>query len=289
MVGLILLSFQQHTNYEKEDKTTHYLKTVGICKQPANIKIYDETGGTNFFRFLDGASDYYTTEPANTIENKHFQKYVNTISKYVFGKVESMGWCQGNRDKPQVELVFVYRSAISRGIAPFNFQPQRSHNTRYLDSPWVKLTLDKSPKTILRGVFIWNERQFLLDHRSMLERRVLDTKPLLPIDIQTFERWEKTDEQETLSGRANFVKKLPADMQWLFTYGTIADCDPPLTRASKCGLDTIAKAEKVGYTDLTKALIEQFFTSPKTNIRYDSVFDLKSVFNIEKYQIKKYY
>ena len=273
----------------KEEQNTHYLTTVGSCNQQATIKIYDETGGVDPFitEMYDGVrfERRYITKPINTIENKYFKNYVTNISKYIFTKVDAIGQCQETSNKPQVQLVFVYRPAISRGIAPFyDFNQTKSQDTKQLDSPWVKITLDRSPNLNVRAVFIWNERQFLLDQASIWEGRILDTKPPMPIALETFEGWENDYNDATPIQETILAEKLPADIGWLFKNAWIEDCGST-GGSARCGLKETIEREKLGYTELTQVLIDQFFASAKSKSRYDSVLDLKDVFNIDKYQI----
>jgi hypothetical protein len=266
----------------KEFQNTHYLKRGGSCNQPTTIKIYDETGGTQPVRI---SFDSYDFQPANTIENIHFKNYVNTISKYLFTKVDEMGLCQGTSPKPKVELVFVYRPAISRGILPYGFDPQLSKDTKYLDSPWVKLSLSKSPEIKIQGVFFWNERQFLLDQALTLGEPISDIKPLLPIPFETFDRWAIARggfmRPETID-----LKQLPPDIQQLFSRWS-TNWKSGREQAIE-HLQSMEEEEKIGYTDLTTTLIDRFFTSANIEIKYSDVFDLKNVFDIDKYRIYPY-
>jgi hypothetical protein len=64
---------------------------------------------------------------------------------------------------------------------------------------------------------------------------------------------------------------------------------PDLSSLAMRGLKTIMEGEKRGYGNLTKALIDQLFAKPQTEIRYDCVLDLKDIFNIDKYRINQLY
>jgi hypothetical protein len=188
------------------EKSTHYLKTVGSCNQQTTIKIFDETGGIDptAIKISDSSGNYaYQSKPVNTIENEHFKNYVTSVSKYVFAKVDAMDRCQGTSDKPQVELVFVYRPTISGGITPLDFQPNIS-GTNQLNSPWAKLALNKNKNNSsdlkMQAVFIWNERQFVFDkevncgwHDADGEPLLPIDLPLLPIDLKTFDRWQRDE------------------------------------------------------------------------------------------------
>jgi hypothetical protein len=292
-VAVLIVSTLLWVGWKNYDRSTRYLKTVGSCNQPTTIKIYDETGGIDpaGIQTFDPSGDYtYSSKPVNTLENKHFKNYVTTVSKYVFTKVDAMGLCQAASGKPQVDLVFVYRPAISSGITPFVFQPQKSPDTQQLDSPWIKLTLDKSPQLNLRAVFIWNERQFLLDQAViMVGRRSPEIKPLLPIDLDTFDRWARERDPNRLTKGTNFgefIKQLPPDIRWIFIWWSTGGKSGREQAIEQ--IRDVTEKEKIGYTDLNQALIEQLFTSTKVEIRYNSVLDLKNVFNIDRYRMYPY-
>jgi hypothetical protein len=178
IASLIILS-QLCSGCTNTSKSEYFMKIVGSCHQPTSIKIIDETGG----------SDPQPRSIRNS-QNSPFKTYVNTISKHFFTKIDAMGQCQGNSiGNPEVELVFVYRPIISYGIAPFNFELTKFNDTRQLDSPWVKLTIGKSHKLIVRAAFIWNERQFLLDQAVLSDARNVPTNPPLPIDSRIFSKF----------------------------------------------------------------------------------------------------
>jgi hypothetical protein len=308
IVALLVISTQFWFGSMKEDKNTHYLKTMGSCQQPTTIKIYDETGGVEPFSAWGLEEDSvwpfmwrqqeesrsvksYFTSPVNIIKHKYFKKYINTISRYVFAKVDAMGQCQGTAGLPQVELVFVYRPALSSGIVPFkDFTNSKSkfQATKQLDSPWVKLTLARSPQLNLKAVFIWSERQFLLDQALILGERSWDSRPPMPIALEIFDRWESDDpDPATPSQEASFARQLPADMRWLFKNARLSGLPNAVVGEVRSGLKFIMEQnDKPGYTDLNIALINQLFNDSKQQIHYDSVLDLKDLFDIDKYQIR---
>jgi hypothetical protein len=283
----LIVSTLLWVGWKNYDRSTHYLKTVGSCNQPTTIKIYDETGGIDpaGIQTFDPSGDYtYSSKPVNTIENKHFKNYVTTVSKYVFTKVDAMGLCQSASGKPQVDLVFVYRPAISRGIKPFVFQPHKSQGAKHLDSPWLKLTFNKSPQLHLQAVFIWNERQFLLDQAEiMLERRSPKIKPLLPIYLDTFDRWARERDRSKGTDFGKLIEQLPPDIQWIFIHWSTGGKSGREQAIEQ--IRDVTEKEKIGYIDLNQSLIAQLFASTKMEINYNSVLDLKSVFNIDKYRM----
>jgi hypothetical protein len=278
-------------------KSEYFVKTIGSCHRQTSIKIIDESNGI-------GTAGRSTS----TSQNPHFKNYVNTISKYVFAKVDKMGQCQGNRqNNPQVQLVFVYRPLIAQGIAPFNFEQTKSGDTQYLDSPWVKLTINRTPNPIVRAAFIWNERQFLLDQALLSGAHADPIKPLLPIDRDIFWRLVK-DYKETVviaprreavteNGADNVSRRLkksrtvalsqisqrlPADVIWLSGHMGLGSEFP-----GDNAMDGTINQGATAYINLTKALLDRRFSSIQTNQYYQSIFDLKNLFNINKYRINK--
>jgi hypothetical protein len=299
-----LMLSQLFVSCKDTSKSDYLVKTMGSCRRQTSIRIIDESNGiVSAGRFL------------LTSQDPHFKNYVNTISQYVFAKIDKMGQCQGNLQedrRPQVELVFVYRPLISQGIAPFNFEQTKSPQTQYLDSPWVKLTIDKLPKPMVRAAFIWNERQFLLDQALLSGARADTSKPLLPIDRDMYKKFiedykesvemaplreafsENSNSADNMSRRlqesktaalSQISQRLPADIIWLSRHIRFGG-DPPVGNNPMDETETINQ-EITAYINLSKVLIDSRFLSTQAKQYYQSIFDLKDVLNIDKYRINK--
>jgi hypothetical protein len=206
-----------------------------------------------------------------------------------------MGQCiEAVNGKPKVELVFVYRPLISDGIEPFDFERNKTDPVKQLDSPWVKITLNKSPNPLIHAAFIWSERQYLLDQALISGMLVSPTKPPMPLDESTFMKYGRDHLHTTFSARSpaaeavaqiNLSKRLPADILWLFNRGLMTGLtwdDDQAIHATEFRLER----ERVGYNDLTEALIDKFFASSKTEIRYQEILQLENIFNLCKYQLR---
>jgi hypothetical protein len=256
----------------------------GVCQQQPSVTIIDETKGMN-----TGLN--YSNDP-------RFKHYVATISQHFATKINQLGKCH------YVELFFVYRPLISAGIKPFDFDLAKSFDTRSLDSPWVKMTFANSYKPIARAAFIWNERQFILD-QALLSGASADTvTALLPIDAKVFNRFlgEYKDAKESALHEFTVASKvrnnggeypnilanktrqlrLPADLLWLFSHSGGFDWNLDTWEAKNRTIEQ--KIEQ--YIELTKVLISNSFTSVHAERVYRNIFDVKDIFNIDKYQIK---
>ncbi len=256
-------------------------------KVQTSIQIIDETGG----RQISGTSS------VASLQESPFKNYVTTLSKHVSAKIDDGAQCHGDlKSSPEVKLFFVYRRLVKTApiVAPFNLEERtQSNGTRHLDSPWVKLTFSRSPMLVVRAVFLWNERQFLLDQALMSGIRASPTNPLLPIDEPIFEQFVQdyidsvllAPSPEAVSA-SQISKRLPPDIFWLFSNAFQSTRGPFSGMVADARNSAVGQAAS-GYTDLTKALIDQFFASETTEIRYESVLDLKDLFTLDQYRIKK--
>lgn len=260
-------------------------------KVQTSIQIIDETG----WKWLSGTS-------IDTLRDSPFKNYVTILSQQVSAKIDGMAQCQGDlKSSPEVKLFFVYRPLFTYTgapiVAPFNLEPTQSNGSRHLDSPWVKLTFNRSPRLVVRAVFLWNERQFLMDQALMSGIRASPTNPLVPIDEPIFEQFvqDYTDSvllvpspEARLAGQASISKRLPPEILWLFRNAWQTTRAPFSGRVASALVFVLERGAS-GYTELTKTLVDQFFASAKTEIRYESVLDLKDLFTFEQYRIKNFY
>jgi hypothetical protein len=256
-----------------------------------SIQIIDESGG----RQLSGTS-------VATLEDSPFKNYVTTISKHLSAKIDEMAQCHGDlKSSPEIKLFFVYRPLVASTSAPigtpFNLERTQSNSTRHLDSPWVKLTFSRSPMLVVRAVFVWNERQFLLDQALMSGIRAPPNNSLVPIDDRIFEQFVQDYTDSVLlapspearpAAQASISKRLPPEILWLFRHAWQTTRGPFSTMVASTLRSTIKQAAS-GYTDLTKTLVDQFFASETTEMRYESVLDLKELFTLDHYQVNQHH
>lgn len=254
-------------------------------KVQTSIQIIDETGG----RWISGTS-------LATLYDSPFKNYATTISQHVSAQIDGMAPCHGDlKSSPEVKLFFVYRRLVKNApiVAPFNLERTQSNGTRHLDSPWVKLTFSRSPRLVVRAVFLWNERQFLFDQTLMSGIRASPTNSLLPIDGAIFGQFVQDYTDSVLlapspearpAAQASISKRLPPEIFWLFRHAWQTTLAPFSVMAASALNSTLTRAVS-GYTELTKALVDQFFASAQTEIRYESVLDLKNLFSLDRYRI----
>ena len=260
-------------------------------KVQTSIQIIDEADG----RQLSGTS-------IATLQSSPFKSYATTLSEHVSARIDEITQCHDDlKSSPEVKLFFIYRplvrSLTAPTVAPFNLERTQSNITRHLNSPWVKLTFNRSPLLVVRAVFVWNERQFLLDQALMSGIRAPPTKPLVSIDDRIFGQFVQDYMDSVLlasspeaqsAAQASISKRLPAEILWLFRHAwqsTLA----PFSMEVDHALRSTVERTVIGYTDLTKALVDQFFASETTEICYESVLDLKNLFPLDHYRVNQHH
>lgn len=290
------------------DDSIQYLNVVGSCNKQTSIALIDESRDSN---------DYVNMLPE---KRRLFKQYARNISQYLFAKIDAMGHCQGGwmRD-PEVEFVFVYRLLVGKAKfdALANFNISKSPDIRILDSPWVKMRIDRSPKLVVKAVFFWNERQFLFDQAVLSKNSSLPTPTLLPLEKSIYKRylddytnsvevipWKIMDdpslqthtsnwqhkrdkllqkaEKSRLTALSNISKRLPADLIWLFGHSGIRGENSGNTESSMYYF-IVSRSDR--YIDLTKTLLNLSFSSEQQEQKYTSILDLNGLFDINKYQI----
>lgn len=258
-------------------------------KVQTSIQIIDEADG----RWLSGTS-------IATLQDSPFKNYVTTLSEHVSAKIDEIAQCHEDlKSSPEVKLFFVYRplvrSTTAPTVAPLTLERTQSNGTRHLDSPWVKLTFNRLPMLVVRAVFLWNERQFLLDQALMSGIRAPPTNPLVSIDDRIFGQFVQDYTDSVLlasspearsAAQASISKRLPLEILWLFRHAWQSTRGSFSTIVDSALRSTVERAAS-GYTDLTKTLVDQFFTSAKTESRYESVFDLKDLFILDQYRVNQ--
>jgi hypothetical protein len=289
--GSLMLS-QLCISCKDTSESDYSVKMMGSCRQQTSIRIVDETRGLAPNARVDAKP-----------EDSAFKNYVNTISKYVFTRVDEMGQCHENGyDNPQVELVFIYRPITYCKVPPFNFERTQSNDSKHLDSPWVKLSMSKSSKLIVRAAFIWNERQLLFDQAVLSDpQTVSPIQPLLPLSGDVYSQFldnyksytqkyeyvgqEREADKVFQAKKAAAIAKLnlPPDIMWLFdrTGGFLSG-----TSNIVGTIHYVGDKRRVSYINLTKTLLNLRFASEQKEQSYQRVLDLKDVFNIDKYRIK---
>jgi len=234
------------------------------------------------------------------VNDPGFRAFITSVTGHVLSKFAGAMPCQENSDgEPMLNLVFVRLPLVTSRGEPISPMPSlnalHSDATRRLDSPWLKLTIGRSTSPQIHAVFIWNERQFLLDQAIMSGVRASSTTPLVSIDDRIFTQFVQNYTDSVLlaaspeaqsAAQSSMSERLPADILWLFRHAR-QSTRGPFSGEIDNALRSIIQRAAIGYSNLTKVLVDQFFASSTTEIRYESVLDLENVFTVDQYRINQ--
>ncbi len=251
-----------------------------------SMQVIDESTG----RQLSG-------ESLATVGDSNFKAFVTSISKYVVDKFGESAQCGKNSEVPaNITLFFVYRPLIAAKTAPVSppIVPENliSEATCYLDSPWAKLAISRSPKLSLYAVFAWNERQFLLDQALLAGADASHTESPASIEEQVFEKYvqDYTDSvllvpsSEAQTNLIHISERIPSDVLWLFRHAWQSTFAPFSMEARHTIGLTLTHATQQ-YMLLVETLVNQCFVPEKIEKRYNNILELNGVFNINQYRI----
>lgn len=285
---LVLVGVMSHSVFDLAQQAS-----ATMCNPKSyTVKIIDQS--------VTGQSEVPSVE---AVGDPHFRSFITSVTDHVLSKFMGKRPCQGNSDdEPIINLVFVRLPLVTSGNKPIAPVPSldapQSNVTCRLDSPWAKLTIRRSTSPLVRAVFIWNERQFLLDQVLLSGKKSgeshLLTVPLIPLTNRLFEQYARdyADSEILLSPSGersqtttNISKRIPADVLWLFRKSW-QSTRGPFSNIARSAMTTTLERAAGGYTNLALALFDQCFASTQNSEqRYESILDVRDVISLNKYQI----
>jgi hypothetical protein len=295
---------------EKIKAKLRYVVTIGLSVLTVFViyKVFRTTQATEAWmcnsngyaiRIIDNS---VTSEVRSikSVNDPYFKSFITSITDYISAKFSGAGSCKDNSgEEPMNRLIFVRLPLVTSGDEPIKPPPglptSRSNITCRLDSPWVQLAIRRSSSPIIDAVFVWNERQFLLDQVLLSGQRPSLTQPLIPLSNRLFQQYAAdyagSEIMRSPSGenpQPSISKRIPADVLWLFRHSWQSTRGPFSNIAQSAMRKTVEQSAN-GYTNLTKTLVDQCFTSGKTEIRYKNVLDLQQIFSLDQYRINQLY
>lgn len=241
------------------------------------------------------------SEPHGSVDEVRdplFKEFVASVSHYVLTTMSPSGSAEKISDNgAPVQLLFVRRPLIgsaSAGAAlPGDGPPPEG--ARHLESPWVKLTIGPPESCYVRAVFIWSERQFLLDQAVMDGADVSPNEPLSVIETTQFQQWAneyaeavigEPSREVRVSAVARLSERIPPDVLWLFRHAWQSTLAPFYLGAER---DLHATIERVAgaYTDLTIGVVDRFLESDSVEKRHDDILALRDIVPFDAYRFER--
>jgi hypothetical protein len=137
----------------------------------------------------------------------------------------------------------------------------------------------------MQGLFIWNERQFLLDQLLLSGADPGKTIEPIPVPSNLFNQYA-SDYVNSEMGRSSLggkshssiSERIPADVLWLFRNSPQTTLIP-FEIAAQTQMKIPAQRFSTNYIQLAKILLEQCLsTNASFNRHYGSIIDFRSLF-----------
>lgn len=237
---------------------------------------------------------------ADRTNNRLFDEFVGSVSNILSDKViESGVHGTSSETNPTLEQIFKYNPLIVSKNTPTSSMPAMVPLTDefscHLDTPWVQLSITRPPNVHVQAVFIWNERQFLIDQYLLAGGKLLPAGQSNSVEASVFDEFVRdytdtillapTPEAKSVA-QNSISERLPPEILWLFRQAWQSTRGPFFGQVD-AALHTTVEQAAAGYLEITKGLIERCSTSQKMNERYESILELAEILPLERYKIRQ--
>jgi hypothetical protein len=253
-----------------------------------SIQIVDGSGG----RDLAGTS-------LETLQESPFKSFVTIISEHIRARAAAAPLLENSKDEAEITASFVYWPLVAHGANSASTPPaldtDQTPGAAHLLSPWSHLAISKTPRLSVKAIFVWSERQFLVDQAFMAGARPESSLRVARIEDKVFEKYVQDYADSVLlaaspearaEAQAHMPERIPAELLWLFRQAwqsTFA----PFSNGVRHALGTVIERAAPGYTSLVETLVDRGFAAPGSEQRYDNVLDLGDVPALGAYKIER--
>ncbi len=221
-----------------------------------------------------------------------FARFVTEISEFVSNKLSTTA-CTG---ASEARVLFIYTPLVIPGhIKPVNLPSDDKKNGGdicCLRSPWVTLMRGGVERNNFNAVFVWNERQFIID-QAIMDNIDFDKTVLTPLSQESFAKYAQNyadmvilaeSQEERLTALESIQKKIPPDMLWLFAHSwqsTLASFEVSARKAASNAVEYSSD----GYIDLIKSLVDKGIECHPADIHYKNIKDLHDISGVLGYRV----
>ncbi len=223
----------------------------------------------------------------DSINDSEFKSFVESVSTYLGQKFPVTNACPKDGQHPStISLTFVRLPLVTSEEAPLALPPQLPSTAPpdacRLESPWLKLAFRRAEQPHLLAVFIWNERQFLMDQYLRSQKTPQKMYDLTPLPSSLFHRYasdygepEVTSQQPHIFRQPPVAKPIPADILWLF-HTSPHTTFIPFSESARATMKSMLKSNSKTHLHLVKLLVNQCIESkPGSYIHHQTILDLK--------------
>jgi len=253
--------------------------TVDVDTVPIQI-IYIEADPVTTF----SKADINSTLPG-------FSAFMTTVTKHLTAKLSQERICLNNDESKERSLIQFAPRPINSERDPIPSVPPlsgRSSGGCRITSPWMELVIERKLVPSVRGIFIYSERQLLVDQALLAGAHNVPPGVAMPLTYEEFKRYADFEyapsEIHHQAAEKPIEERVPPDLLWLFQR---AGHDPRYDLSGLAG-SSMRLAMRVcskSYTQIVTSLIDRCFESDGEDIHYDSILDLDDPALLEQYKL----
>lgn len=250
-----------------------------------------ENNNINFKAYFHGGGNPDLEWSTYVNSRSPYEKFVVELVNHVKAILSNEAACkEGALDKPEISLIFVERQfPVYQGEQTLKVEPSLMNNfSCQLLSPWLDMTIQRSPSFEVSAVFNFEDRQFLIDQALLTYPHLAATFEPVALTDHLYKHYE----QEFFALRGVKIGKvspetiphIPMDMLWLFIH-------TPKESAGIYEILRLVQANYLGYTKIAKALVSHSFASDGS-YNFKTINELKPFYGAEAlndYKNKSHY
>lgn len=230
------------------------------------------------------------------IADPAYRTFVARVIEHLSARLGAAGLCPGDDGDADAVLVrFVRWPLVTSGDNPLPPLPTLdagSGDGCRVVSPWAELAIDQQPVPRIRGLFVWNERQFLADQAALEDpRHAPDMRPA-PLTQSSFERYADDYARSEIlrppaspaAANQGIEDRLPPDVLWLFRHSW-QSTRGPFADAARGALRVAMNHAANTYTALVVALIDQCLASGKNALHFGTINDAEGIISLGEYRV----
>lgn len=246
-----------------------------------------------FSSFITSTINHLSSTLNGVNTDPHFSSSITSIINRLSSILNGGNTDQtGVTDEPEIKVVFVRKGLMifeydQIAVVPPSLIAEDDLSCR-LESPWVRLDIQRSPVLRIHAVFFWNERQFLID------QAILSGEPASDFSAVDSEAKELPN-----SGPSDHFQFAPPELLRLLERPPFLGLSRYSDRAPSSGrpttlddiiirMNTLNDHMVKHYPILIQTLFDQCFSSEQYVLqRYKTILDIRDVVPLDEYQFKR--
>jgi hypothetical protein len=262
------------------------------AKRPANyINIKREWRCNQYGHSIQIWDDSVTPSSAtiDTITDPGFKSFVKLLSAHIASKVPPSNTCQkAGRHPSDIRLIFIRYPLVTSGeesmIPPPKLKSDPRESSCQLASPWLNLKITRTQQPTVEGIFIWNDRQFLIDQVLLSSSMPRTSFNVMPFSASLFHQYaSKYAKSEILrmnpeGTQPSLAKEIPPELLWLFQHSW-QSTRGLFTNTAKSSMRQVVAESTQQYIQMSKNLVDRCMSSTGKILHYSTILDLRSMIN----------